>query len=509
MQSSNPHIRLVTADSRQFVPTLEDNSIQAAVTDPPYELNFMGHEWDRSGVAFDEQLWKTILDKLTHGAHLIAFAHTTTFDLVCSAIRRAGFEIRDMLLWHQGQGFPKGKSISKAIDKKLGLHATAPEIPIENYPPLWERKKTAKMDITSGGFHAATDDKERATKVRGFLDRPKFPVSSNARYWYDWHTLLKPTTEPAVLARKPIEKGLTEEENILKWGTGSLNIGACRVAVNSKLDSIGKTTTRKGRVQTTVFSDSSCGYDNEQNTMAGVLPSGRFASNLVLSHHPDCILIQEGTTTAKSSDRKAESTTKHGIYGKDWIRNPDAPVYDDIAEIWACVPGCPVRMIDDIAGRKRSGGSISGNEPSSKSRDGPIYGLSNRSAFQGYQDQGGVSRFFYCAKASPNERNLGLPEGERNPHVAVKPINLLRYYIRLVTPPGGTILDPFLGSGSTAIAALLEDFNLIGVEIDPNHMRTSRLRLEYWKKNPVNPLKPPVKRPFKQQPDQTNLQNYF
>ena len=334
--------KILTGDCRSYIPGLPDNSIHSVVTDPPYEIGFMGSDWDQSGIAFDVDLWKQIYKKMTPGAHLIAFSFTTTYDLLVHALRKAGFIIKNMLFWHYGSGFPKGRHIANYMNG------------------------------------SAKDE------------------------WHDWHTQLKPTTEPAALVMKPMEPNLTVEQNVLLWGTGALNIGACRVPVNPGIDKIGVKTKRKTRISASVFSEESCGYDNEENLEAGVVPEGRFASNLVLSHDPSCVLVDEGNPIEPKLIPRSEvlSGGRHGIYGQ-WIRQPTETVFPSQTEIWACVPGCPIRMIDDQGGFGRASGPVTRG---TASRDGKIFkDLPERTHFPSYKDKGGKSRFFYCAKASPNE----------------------------------------------------------------------------------------------------------
>lgn len=198
-------------DCREGLKLLEDNSIDSIVTDPPYELGFMGKSWDKTGIAYNVELWHECLRVLKPGGHLLAFGGTRTYHRMACAIEDAGFEIRDQIQWIYGSGFPKSMDISKAIDKKLGAEREV----------IGQRKVTSSDLGQSSGWN--------------YLDTSKgvynytIPTTDEAKQWDGWGTALKPANEPIVVARKPLSEK-TIAENVLKWGTGGINIDDCRIA---------------------------------------------------------------------------------------------------------------------------------------------------------------------------------------------------------------------------------------------------------------------------------------
>jgi len=456
-------------DCIEFLRMLPDNSVDSCVTDPPYGLEFMGKEWDKVGTPREYQDWcmewaKEVFRVLKPGAHLLAFSGTRTYHRLACAVEDAGFEIRDQIHWMYGSGFPKGKDISKAIDKKLGLKR-------ERLGTKVELLGHGKKD--GGLFHS--------DRPRKWIDDPEaeghwvsLPASPEAECWQGWNTQLKPAHEPIVFARKPIsEKSVAE--NVLKYGTGAINEGACKIAVSpdeSTLRPIGKSPIQK--IHSVVLSEAGkrTSVDSEY---AGGHPSGRYPANLILSHHLDCRLIQEGRTEVRHTKRAATGTTGKGIYSDGWIRNPDEYSFDaGEPEVWQCVEGCPVRALNEQSGQ-RSGCRPHHIKSNIESYDG--WGtITKQDRFFGYEDSGGAARFFYCSKPSVDERSAGL--SERNVHITVKPIEIMRWLVRLVTQEGGTVLDPFLGSGTTAIAAENEGFKWLGCDNNDEYCEIANARIK-------------------------------
>jgi hypothetical protein len=389
---------ILQGDCRDKLAALEEASVDAIVTDPPYELGFMGKVWDSTGVAYDVRTWAECLRVLKPGGHLLAFGGTRTYHRMACAIEDAGFEIRDQLQWLYGSGFPKSLDVSKAIDKAAGA----------------EREVVGRRDPTGGVVSSAgsnfRDDGWRPDKER--LLAITTPATDAARQWEGWGTALKPANEPICLARKPLVG--TVAENVQEHGTGALNIDACRIPAPGKESGSGSLRQwrdAEGRVDVPVVRERTGGAE------------GRWPANVVLGcacadeHDPDCAvcLLDEQSGESKSPDN-------------------------------------PVRQ----GGHHRHDVGLTG-----ATREG--YGV-------GYGDSGGASRFFYVAKPSRSER------GEENDHPTVKPVDLMRYLIRLVTPPGGVVLDPFAGSGTTCLAAQEEGFRWIACEMDEKHIEIIRAR---------------------------------
>jgi len=380
--------RVHCMDCLDFLRLLPGDSVDSCVTDPPYGLEFMDAEWDSVAHQREMQDWHyrwavEVSRVLKPGAHLLAFSGTRTYHRLACAIEDAGFEIRDQIHWVYASGFPKGLNVYRDL-------------------------------------------------LRRGLSEERVAV------WNGWNTALKPAHEPIVVARKPLSES-SVAENVLRWGTGGINIGACRIAIRPHE---ARLHIAKRKVRDSPHWKYKSGFRNEVIFHAGPSVEGRYPANLVLGHHPDCKMVDPGNIQLVARERPVSETCPYGIYGS----RPRAPVAVETVvrrpEQWECVEGCPVAE---------------------------------------YQRQAGqYPRFFYCPKASRTERDAGLHRlGLRfNPHITVKPVSLMRWLVRLVTPPDGVVLDPFLGSGTTAIAAENEGFDWLGCEITEAYCRIAEARIE-------------------------------
>ena len=364
---------------------MADSSVDSIVTDPPYGLSFMGKKWDYDVPSVE--IWAECLRVLKPGGHLLAFAGTRTQHRMAVRIEDAGFEIRDMIAWVYGSGFPKSLDVSKAIDKAAGVAFDA--VPASG---------VGFMNAEGAGGYNVTKNQ----LVR------KGDSTEAARQWQGWGTALKPALEPITVARKPLIG--TVAANVLEHGTGGLNIDGCRVG-------------------------------DFQN----LTPSGVDRRNAAL----------------------AEAGYRPGTYQMG-DKPPDTPpgrwpanlIHDGSDEVLAAFP--------DAKGQQ---GALTGLEPSNKT-DAVYGGFAMRSpSTPRIEPDTSASRFFYCAKASKKDR------GEGNTHPTVKPTDLMRYLCRLVTPAGGAVFDPFMGSGSTGRAALLEGFNFVGAEMDEAFFSIAKARI--------------------------------
>jgi len=379
-----PTARLIEGDCIEVMRSMDGNSIDAVVTDPPYELGFMGKGWDRSGIAYRAELWQEILRVLKPGGHVLAFGGTRTYHRMACAIEDAGFEIRDQLQWLYGSGFPKSLDVSKAIDKAAGAKR---EI----------IGKSNSKGIKSGSGNYVGDD----YKCDGY--DVTISATPEAKQWQGWGTALKPANEPICLARKPLSEK-TAAANVLRWGTGAINVDGCRIGTDEKLGRMNSKPSLFIHKNTTPYVDNSRGL-------------GRFPANILL-------------------DESAAA------------------------------------MLDEQSGESRS---RSGGDRGNRQLWGSVLGQQKRN---GFNDSGGASRFFYVAKASKRER------GADNNHPTVKPIRLMRYLCRLITPPGGTVLDPFAGSGTTLLAGLMENFRAMGIEKEREYCDIIHKRInEYRERN--------------------------
>ena len=369
----------------ELLKELEDNSVDSVVTDPPYGLSFMNKKWDYDVPSVE--FWNEVFRVLKPGGHVLSFGGTRTYHRMVVNIEDAGFEIRDQIMWLYGSGFPKSHNIGKSVDKLLGNDREV----VGNNPN--HRTTSGLLEL---GFQ---DGKETSKITKGNSD------------WEGWGTALKPANEPICVARKPLsEKTITE--NVLKWGTGGINIDGCRIGTDDKLSRpVFKTN------NTNIYGGGkgmppieTLGNDN-----------GRFPANIILDEDAGKVLDNQSGISGGGSLKKQK--------------------------------------------RKRSLGDNCYGE-----FNGIVEGIDN------YGDSGGASRFFYSAKVSKKERNLT----NDNNHPTIKPISLMSYLVRLVTPKGGIVLDPFMGSGSTGISSQLEGFKFIGMEMDENYFKIAETRINNW-----------------------------
>ena len=456
--------KVIQGDCLEKLKDLEDNSVDSIVTDPPYHLvsivkrfgkegsapakegkdgsfkrlscGFMGKTWDGvdengKGIAYNVDMWKECLRVLKPGGHLLAFGGTRTYHRMASAIEDAGFEIRDMIEWVYGSGFPKSLDIGKAVDKLQGN----------------EREYLGEVDkLQSYGY-------EGNNCFGGDIDRHgKMSVTKGNSEWEGWGTALKPAHEPICMARKPLAEK-TVASNVLKYGTGGINIDESRVESKPRL--------------------------------TGTLNKGEE-------------IKAEPTSFKGSGTRKLQTGYDEKMAESNLGRFPANLIHDNSEEVRECFPET-----------KSSKGSF-------KAEDYEEHETSTnftRGDFKGRGDSGNASRFFksiiYQAKASKAERNRGCEgledkiggsmcantgntmdlggaslKGEKkqiqntkNNHPTVKPIALMEYLIKMVTPKGGIVLDPFAGSGSTLVAAKQNGFQYIGIELTEEYIPIIEARL--------------------------------
>lgn len=386
-----------------ILPTLPDCSVDSIVTDPPYELGFMGKGWDSSGIAYSVDMWAECLRVLKPGGHLLAFGGTRTYHRLAVAIEDAGFEIRDSIAWMYGSGFPKSLDVSRAIETQI-LHGGSSQKQLRmrdmgaDYAP---HPLSGTEGFGDGNLRKGADGNTQGKKA---------PVATpDAERWEGWGTALKPAFEPIVVARKPIQG--TVAANVLAWGTGALNIDATRVNVGAYVPGGGNGEGRSGGIMGKIVVDA--------RPRAEAHAAGRWPANVTL----------DPEAAAELDRQSGESVSSTGV------RDPN--------------------------GTMGYHGGASG-----------LPGV-----VSGHSDSGGASRFFpvfrYEAKAPTSER----PKVNGIAHPTVKPLKLIRWLVRLVTPPGGTVLDPFAGSGTTGEACILEGFNAILIEREADHLPLIHHRL--------------------------------
>jgi DNA modification methylase len=447
--------KLRCGDNIELIKKLPDNSIDAIVSDPPYALNFMNKKWDSDVPSVE--FWKEVYRVLKPGGHVLSFGGTRTYHRMVVNIEDAGFEIRDQIMWLYGSGFPKSHNIGKAVDATIKTGKSNPKSINKS-----EMSKTDGQVVeVSQPNNGILGDKKLVTKTIGASLE-----TEQAQEWEGWGTALKPANEPICLARKPLsEKSVAL--NVLKWGTGGINIDGCRIKFNGDkpkecelVDFRGNGYNAPGKERKTI---------EDKNYIPN--DEGRFPANIILDEIAGELLDEQSgvSKSSKANMKSAQSGNSDGRY--NWNN-----------------------------GEKNDFESV-----------------------RGHNDSVGASRFFYQAKVSKKERNMGLdgfedkspdylprysknengdltradgsivkPVINKNTHPTIKPVQLMSYLCRLITPPGGTILDPFMGSGSTGIAAILEGFNFIGFDLDPDYVKIAEARISNYEKYREF-LKPDVK----------------
>ncbi len=367
-------------------------SVDSIVTDPPYELNFMGKGWDNLGIAFQKETWEKCYAVLKDGGYLLAFGGSRTFHRIACAIEDAGFEIRDTIMWLYGSGFPKSMNISKQIDKR--------------------------------------DENDYSDDL--------------AKQWEGWGTTLKPAYEPIIVARKPFKGSLVD--NVMKNGVGGINIDECRIGNEER--------TYKGMSAQKPEGAGCFRDDNWKPKEIEKTVTGRFPSNVILT-------------------------------------------YDD-SDFQEVCGGLPI-------------GGKNGRITKHYKKNNQVYGeYGECNTWDAYNDSGSAARYFYCAKAGKKDRDEGLDafvekidcdrneecysadvpfnrsaNARKNTHPTVKPTDLMQYLVRLVTPDGGVVLDPFNGSGSTGKAVMWEnrdhdkDYKYIGIELTEEYLPIAEARIKY------------------------------
>jgi DNA modification methylase len=506
-------------DALALLKTLPDNSVDSIVTDPPAGISFMGKEWDnpdtfpfrdrtaeakKSGredkvahyglgyqrgnrvdnlnyskkgrdafIAFLREVMTEALRVLKPGGHALVWALPRTSHWTATALEDAGFEVRDKLYHVFGSGFPKSLDVSKAIDKQAGKEREV----IGQKIRLGDKKP---YPYTYNGMHEGyhrpwMDDSEHVEKINSITT----PATPEAQQWQGWGSATKPAVEEWVLCRKPLSES-SIAKNVLKWGTGAINVDATRISHNEPI----KTTERTApRYSGNTMNNGVRG--GIQSTIASANPQGRFPSHLLLSHSLFCVPA-------------------------------------------SCEPDCPIAELDRQSGVRKSGARVHPQGENDLGTWRAMEGMPNTSrrtkASQYEASTGGASRYFqnfppsdfapfhYVSKASRSERNRGCealpstqgfdkntskqiahinhatgettyneykPSSNGNGHPTVKPLALMRWLIRLITPPGGVVLDPFGGSGSTAVAAIQEGMHFILIEQSEEYVAICNARIAY------------------------------
>lgn len=388
-------IDLRNGDCIEQMRELPDNSVDSIVTDPPYELGFMGKSWDSTGIAYSIKMWDEALRVLKPGGHLLAFSGSRTYHRMACAIEDAGFEIRDQIMWVYGSGFPKSMDVSKAIDKQAGV----------------ERQVVGQTMHARKGVAQA---EERTTVAAGAYGEARISdvtvaTTDKAKQWEGWGTALKPAHEPIVMARKPLIG--TVATNVIIHGTGALNIDGSRVGNETIKTSGGRSVAITGDERT-------------------------------------------GKALGMYGQSEALNTQHQGRWPANFLHNG---LHEDWARFFYCAKASNKDRnagLDEFAGKEIG---VKGN------------GLARTCATCGASTLQGCE----CP-----DRTYVNPT-RANHHPTVKPTDLMRYLVKLVTPPNGTVLDPFMGSGSTGKAAVLESFSFIGIDQSADYLEIAKARIKH------------------------------
>lgn len=401
--------RLYNGDCLEVLDTLEEESIDNIITDPPYELNFLGKGWDNAGVSFRKQTWEKMLRVLKPGGYLLAFGGSRTFHRIAVAIEDAGFEIRDVIMWLYGSGFPKSMNVGKAVESKM-LTGSANTQEFKNLEGT--KVEAGNWGISKIAFEQGSRPSDYAEDKHLRTDKVEFKTEEGKK-WEGWGSCLKPAFEPIIVARKPFKGSLTD--NVLTYGVGALNIEGCKIG--------------------------------DEVIGGGTAPDHSYIDKK----------MKEVTGQSHLSFGQIQNVPRVE-YPEHVGRFPANVIHDGLEEDWA--------------------------------------------------------RYFYCAKASKQDREEGLndlptgilhrmrpdanfeirtglnndpkwrPIERKNTHPTVKPTQLMRYLVKLVSPKGAIILDPFMGSGSTGKAVALEneerdmDYQFVGIEMSKEYYDIAKARIE-------------------------------
>jgi len=405
------------ANIKEWAANYEGELFDGILCDPPYELGFMGKSWDSSGIAFDTDMWADVFKLVKPGGHLLAFSGSRTYHRMAVAIEDAGFEIRDMIEWVYGSGFPKSLNIGKAVDKIQGN----------------EREDSHEVKFSDGAGMGLLDKSSTVGK--------SYTETKGTSPYEGYGTALKPAHEPCVLARKPIEG--TVANNVLKHGTGGLNIDGTRVGTETMINQPGSTNDRLA-------------MGNGWRTDAQpTISTGRFPANLIHdgSDEVEAVFPQ----TKSGAMNSIAKPNQYNTYGKMYERQVTNPASSGSASRF---------FYTAKASKSERNAGLEGFEEK---------GIINRNSFK--------SAEWNIDPRSPNGGyEVKHDTTHQNHHPTVKPLSLTKYLATLIKPPtGGRLLVPFSGSGSEMIGALQAGWEYVeGVELTEEYIPIAEARIKYW-----------------------------
>ena len=461
--------KLLNGDCLDKLKELEDNSIDSIVTDPPYGLSFMGKKWDYDVPS--QAIWEECIRVLKPGGHLLAFAGSRTYHRMAVRIEDAGFDIRDQIMWVYGSGFPKSHNIGKAVDKLQGNQRQV----------VGSDSRTAK-DACWGKADPNSPNYDGSTYGVGEWD-----VTKGNSPWEGWGTALKPAHEPIVMARKPFKGSVAE--NVLEYGVGGINVDGCRIGYSDNDDPrIGKGYEWESKAEP--FGEAITTQNKE-----GWNTQGRFPANIIFDEEAGKILDEQAPKVGNAFNATRKQDTRGGgghTLTREHSEGESNGVFDGLggASRFFYCPKVSKKersegMIENVpvfSGRpRREDGSVIYKEThaeewaeamSKKERK-------DKTALAGAEEKLQTIKGRDAGQDITNVPHKARPVGRANIHPTVKPTDLMTYLIRLVTPKGGIVLDPFMGSGSTGKAAMREGFQFVGIEREQEYMEIAEQRIDY------------------------------
>lgn len=444
--SDNEQYKLYNGNMLDMLEVIEPNSIDSIITDPPYELNFMGKGWDNAGVSFQKETWEKCFQVLKSGGYLLAFGGSRTFHRIACAIEDAGFEIRDTIMWLYGSGFPKSMNIGLAIDKKNGVES----------------------EVISTGRSGATS---RAYQSEEMTTSGDYEIKKANNEWNGWGTALKPSFEPIIIARKPFKGSLVD--NIIENGVGGLNIDECRIQFEETKNPATNPLYRKEAGYKLpvkgLKSNGVVGFTSSKNEVNKL---GRFPANTILTYDEtdfDEVCGGFPYTNGGNYRKVARKRTGFKISGSENnIQEANSP--------------------DNYGDSGSASRYFYCAKASKKDRDEGLDSFETKrtSELQGGRKEGSAGSIMQNANGGSRVNPYaGTGTPKKNIHPTVKPTELMQYLVRLVTPENGIILDPFNGSGSTGKAVMYENkernknYKYIGIELTEEYLPISKARIDF------------------------------
>ena len=497
LYSEGEDYKLYQGNMLDMLDVIQPNSIDSIVTDPPYGLTsivkrfgkdgsapakegkdgsfarlskgFMGKEWDGSGVEYNIDTWRKCYTVLKSGGYLVAFGGTRTFHRIACAIEDAGFEIRDTIMWLYGSGFPKSMNIAKGVESKLTMGSANSQ--------KFKNLQGDKVQTGNWGLNKMAveqGDKPNNYDLDGHMRTTKVDYQTEeGKYWDGWGTCLKPAYEPIIVARKPCEGSCVD--NVLKYGVGGLNIDECRIDFISDEDyKITKNKNQHADFGTPPMTNNVVYGDYSMVSPKNYSSTGRFPANVILTYDDTdkdevCGGMPDTVSTGGSGVASKNNSFKN-IYNGGWLHDTDCVHLGGLGD-----SGSAARYFYCAKASK-------------KDRDDGLenFEIKNTGELQGGRQEGSAGSIMQNADGGTRVNPYaGTGAPKKNTHPTVKPTELMQYLVRLVTPRGGTVLDPFNGSGSTGKATLWEnkergaEYKYIGIELTEEYLPITKARLDY------------------------------